>query len=80
MKIGDKVIFKYYENIPKWKLGIFEIADIELNSGVFVVKQKTKNNLGISIDIYSKRAHSREEFITLKEYRKQKILKLNNER
>lgn len=78
MKIGDKIVFKYYKNIPNWKLDVFEIADITSNG--FSIKTKTKNNVGTIVDIYSHDVHKKENFITLKEYRKEKLLKLNQTR
>jgi hypothetical protein len=67
MKIGDKVVFKYYDTIPDWKLGTFEILSIYDKNYIFI-KYTEKSRWVL---------HKTEEFISEKEYRRLKLNKIN---
>jgi hypothetical protein len=90
-KEGDKVVFR---DNSTWKSGIFEIGEVKsyykplIHNGLSInsirgykysIKYKTTNSRGEIIDIYSSTWHSAEEFMSLKESRKLKLEKINEE-
>lgn len=85
-KIGDKVLFREYKDMPSWKNGIYEIGEIkripskrwhEEDKNEYSVKSKTKIANGQIIDLYSSTFHTEKELITIKELRRQKLEKIN---
>ena len=76
-KVGDKVTFKIYKNIPNWKLEIQEITctDSLLGQTRYGVKSKCLNNIGEEIWLHSKDMHNEDDLMF--PIKKQRKLKLN---
>ena len=75
-KVGDKITFKRYKDIPNWKLDIHEITcmDSQLGQNRYGVKCKCFNSNGEEIYMHSKDMHNEDELmLPIKIQRKRKL-------